>query len=151
MGKRPRFLSFDHTPPTGKQRRPLSFAPAPHRPPRWPGAYALARAGSPIGVCSLPYGDGATIAVAVIDTDGVLWQLARLRPYQFGPWCIARHVRWYPALGPLVSDLKAGFCVGWVHDTMIEVDGDRRFSVVAEPLRASARIEDVDHDTAQLL
>lgn len=142
-GWRPKF-----SPMAGRSKlSPKAFQP---RPPKWPGAFELARAGTPIGVCALPYGDGATVAAAVIDVDGVLWQLARLRPWQFSHWCIARHVRWYPSLGELVTDLQRRRCVGWVHDRIVEVEGSRRFVVAVEPLRAVVNVEEADDSTVSL-
>lgn len=100
--------------------------------PRWPLAYALALAGSPIGVLLVPMPE-QLVAAVVIDPSGQLLEVRRLSPAFMVRWCLNRHLRIFHGLGDLVCALQAGRVVGWLPGRMIERKNGREWLAPAGP------------------
>lgn len=141
--------------------------------PLWPGAYDLARAGTPIGVW-IPSGDGVYAGdpfdpdhpktdeqrgvglplhvAVVIDSNGELFELISLPVGRLVRWCLARHLFIHHALSDLVLAFMCGSQVGWLHQTISAYERGRMSPVGARPYSGSRGfvMSDLDDDLDSL-
>lgn len=75
--------------------------------------WALARAGTPVGVAAV--GSEERSRLVSFDSDGVIWVLAFGTRRELVSMSLARAWRFYPSTGKLVRAMRAGRCVGIVH------------------------------------